>query len=70
MTIGAGKYDDICTMVRSTTDAEMVLLIIARGNRGEGFSVQCTDPQLLADLPGVLRSVADQIEADTLKHMS
>lgn len=49
-----GKYDDLCTMVREATQAEGVVLMIVRGNRGSGFSVQAT--------PDVIHSLPDAIE--------
>jgi len=62
MPIGPGKYDDICTAARIAANAQAVVLIIAGGNQGAGFSVQAYDPGMLRGLPAVLRDVADEIE--------
>lgn len=61
--IGPGKYDDVATKVRESTGAHGVILIIVGGNEGEGFCVQATLEVTLM-LPVMLRTVADQIEAD------
>lgn len=64
MNAGPGKYDELCTYVRNVTNAHGVVVIIAGGERGSGFSVQSTHPQFQFTLPQILRHVADQIEAD------
>lgn len=64
--IGPGKYDDIVTRVRAETEAEGVILIVIRGNRGEGFSAQML-PDYRWQVPFNLRQIADQIEADLKK---
>lgn len=64
-TNGPGKYDAETTIVRVTTGARGVLLMVVGGERGNGFSVQ-GDIQFLTGLPAVLRHMAKQIEADGL----
>jgi len=64
MTIGAGKYDDVCTMVREETQALGVALIVLGGNKGQGFSVQVVDVRIMATLPEILESMARQIRKD------
>ena len=64
MTIGPGKYDDECTLVRERTHAKGVVVIVVGGDKGAGFAVQTTTTQAVMDLPAVLRTMADQIEAD------
>jgi hypothetical protein len=61
--LGPGKYDDLCTEVREKTGAESVILLVFDDNNGSGFSCQMTLPILLR-LPEMLRSMADQIEAE------
>jgi len=39
MTIGEGKYDDLCTIVRERTNARAVLVAVFEGDYGDGFSV-------------------------------
>lgn len=60
---GPGKYDNECEVARELTGAAGVLLIVFNGNRGSGFSATITDPAILQAIPAVLRSVADDIEA-------
>lgn len=64
--IGPGKYDAEATAARKSAEAKGVVLIVAQGNRGSGFSVQAP-LDLILGLPGVLRDLADQIEADQPK---
>ncbi|HKX40910.1 MAG TPA: hypothetical protein VJO99_07115 [Burkholderiaceae bacterium] len=61
--IGPGKYDDVCTQVREQTQAEGVVLIIADGKLGSGFSMQAPI-DLHAALPGVLEGLAERIRTD------
>lgn len=63
--IGPGKYDDLCTKVREEAGGgdTGVILLILRGNKGNGFSCQATLHDTLR-LPNLLREVADQIEKD------
>jgi hypothetical protein len=63
MTIGPGKYDDEATMVQKATNASGVIVIVIGGDKGEGFACQATLGVTHA-LPQMLRSIADQIEAD------
>lgn len=65
-TNGPGKYDYACTLARSVTEAQGVVLMILEGRYGAGFSVQCGDPAMLASLPSLLRKVADDIERSML----
>jgi ribosomal protein S6E (S10) len=70
MAIGAGKYEDLCTMVRKAVgldeDGELsgaVMVIVLGGNRGNGFSMQ-SDLESLVMLPEMLEDVARQIRKD------
>ncbi len=60
---GGGKYDAACTQAREATEAEGVVLIVLHGSHGSGFSVQGS-ARVTHALPRLLRSMADQIEAD------
>jgi hypothetical protein len=63
MPVGPGKYDDLATLVRETTNAQAVVLIIVEGDRGSGFSVQALPPFVDGGtLVKLLRDMADQIE--------
>ena len=62
--IGPGKYDNEATAAREATGAAGVLLIVIGGERGNGFSCQATQFDIVLRLPALLRTVADQIEAD------
>jgi hypothetical protein len=59
--IGPGKYDDSCTSVRETLNADAVILIVLNGTHGNGFSVQAP-LELARQLPEMLRHMADEIE--------
>lgn len=63
--IGPGKYDDEATIVMERTRANGTVVIVIGGNKGEGFSVQGTLPVMLM-LPMMLRTIADQLEADMI----
>jgi len=58
---GPGKYDQLATYVREQAQAEGVVVMVHRGDKGSGFSVQGPLPYLLK-LPELLRLVADAIE--------
>jgi hypothetical protein len=64
MPMGPGKYDPECTLARERTGARAVCLLVLAGRQGSGFSVQCTDREVLHELPELLRSMANQIAAD------
>ena len=66
MPIGPGKYDDACTEARASTGGESVVLIVIDGDRGSGFSIQAP-PSMVFMLPSLLRTVADEIEANLKK---
>lgn len=61
MPLGPGKYDAILTTARERAGAKCALLIIHDGIKGGGFSAQGT-PEFIANLPALLRIVADQME--------
>jgi hypothetical protein len=61
MALGPGKYDDLCTKLRTEAKAAGVLLVVLRGDRGDGFSAQ-GPPEMLLTLAAMLRHVADEIE--------
>lgn len=62
-----GKYDAECVFVRAATGATTAFVIVVGGVRGTGFSMSTTDTRHLPMLAGVLRDVANQIEADHRK---
>ena len=64
MSVGPGRYNEVCTLVRKRTRARAVVLLILDGDRGQGFEVQTADPLLLKGLPALLRNMAEAIEAD------
>jgi hypothetical protein len=53
-------------MVQKATNAAGVVLIVIDGDKGQGFSVQATLAVTMA-LPTILRTVADQLDADIEK---
>jgi hypothetical protein len=60
MADGPGKYDDLCTHVRTTTKAAAAIVIVVNGTHGTGFSVQAP-PGIVEILPTILRDMADEI---------
>lgn len=68
MTLGPGRYDDICTEIRERVHAKGgIVLIVMGGYRGPGFSAQL-DLLTTISMPRILREVAQQIE-DDLPHL-
>lgn len=67
--IGQGKYDDICTEIRTRLEADGVILIVANGKEGSGMSCQLV-PEVAVQTPGVLRLAADILEKDVKKFQS
>jgi hypothetical protein len=63
MAFGPGKYDDLCTHIRTLTQARGVLLIVIDGGRGSGFGCQAT-ADITLRLPELLEDVAAQIRQD------
>ena len=61
--IGPGKYDDLATYVREKAKAVGAIVIVFQGKHGHGFSCQLP-PSAVADVPSVLRQVANEIEQD------
>lgn len=64
---GAGKYDALATYVRTTAEAEGAIVIVIRGNRGSGFSVQAQGGLGAAALARILQLVASELEAECRK---
>jgi hypothetical protein len=65
-TNGPGKYDDIATLARKATEADAIVLIVANGLLGNGFSVQTIRPELIKTLPDMLEAMAKIIRKDLL----
>lgn len=63
MPLGPGKYDELCTHAREMAKAEGLAVIVLKGSAGSGFSVQGPLAMTL-DLPRMLRTIADEIEAN------
>jgi len=63
MALGAGKYDEALTVARKLCGSTAAALIVIEGESGRGFACQM-DMASMMKLPEVLRSMADQIEAD------
>lgn len=65
--IGPGKYDKDTENIIQRDGAQAVIIIVAGGVRGCGFSASFT-PEFVGDgmqnMASVLRTVADQIEED------
>lgn len=67
MPVGPGKYDELCTYVREQAEASLVVVIIAGGNKGQGFCVQAINPTLGGPqaIASLLRATADAIEKES-----
>lgn len=63
--IGAGKYDEECTIVREKTNASGVILLVMNGDRGAGFSCQ-GDLGSMAVMADLLENVAKQMRMDVM----
>jgi hypothetical protein len=67
MTLGPGKYDDLCTYVSEQVGIGEhgggVIVIVLGGNKGNGFSCQA-DLRTTMLLPDMLEEMARQIRAD------
>lgn len=61
MPMGPGKYDDLCTYVRLAAKADSAIVMVFRGEHGDGFSVQATG-DVVVRLPKILRDTAQMIE--------
>jgi hypothetical protein len=68
-----GKYGPEATAVRLVTSAQLVMLLVVGGNRGDGFSVQTLarseteNASALKQAAAQLRLVADAMEANARK---
>lgn len=65
--LGGGKYEAETADVLEKCEAAGVILLVFEGKHGTGFSV-AAPPQVCMNLPRILRSVADSIEA-SVKHV-
>ena len=61
-----GKYGEVCKMVRETTEAEGVVLMVFNGKSGAGFEVQ-VPAGILFQLPDILEFMAKGIRKDLKK---
>lgn len=64
MPIGPGLYDDLCVRALLETNASATIVLILGGDKGTGFSINMRDARVAFELPALLRSMADGIEAD------
>jgi altronate dehydratase len=63
---GEGRYDDLVADARAKAKAQGALLIILGGSQGSGFSAM-VPPLAMAQIPAVLRQMADEIERDAAR---
>ena len=63
MAVGPGKYDALTSIVRKRAAAKGAIVMVIDGRHGSGFSVQATT-EVTAQLPRLLRVIADRIEQD------
>lgn len=58
-----GRYDEQCERVSRETEAELVILLVAGGNKGgPGFSVSSKRYLSGVDVAAILREFADMID--------
>jgi len=64
--LGGGKYDPELCEVMASSRAEVVVLIVIGGNRGNGFAMALAEAMRLSnvvpEVPAILRAIADSIE--------
>ena len=63
MSLGPGRYDDLCTLVRERAGAAGAIVVVIGGTNGSGFSCQM-DLATTAQLPNILETIARQIRED------
>ena len=63
MAIGPGKYGARAEAILRDVGGELCLVIVLNGRDGPSFDVACSNPVLLGIVPGILRTVADDIAA-------
>jgi hypothetical protein len=62
---GPGKFDTECEELLIEHDADAAMVIVCGGKRGSGFSMSMKpNPNMIPALIVVLRSAANQLEAD------
>lgn len=64
MAEGGGKYGEICDEVLERLNAGAVLMAVADGEHGTGFTLSTTDAGYLFSLPEVLEEMAEKIRED------
>lgn len=62
MPVGPGKYDKECEEILLRDHADVVLVIVIGGKRGDGFSLSGVNPFVIPNIAAILRHVADSIE--------
>lgn len=63
MALGPGKYDDLCTYVRTKAKADGALVVIINGELGGGFSAQLSLLDTIK-MAATLREIADKIDSE------
>lgn len=61
MPLGPGKYGAQAAAFLEKHGGTMAV-IIQNGSKGWGFDVATTDPELLRELPTILRGMADEVD--------
>lgn len=64
MATGPGKYHLEAEGIVLKYHAAGVVLIVIGGSKDSGFEVAMRDPDVIKDLPDLLRTMADQIQTD------
>lgn len=64
MPLGGGKFDPYATLILGAEGAAGVVVIVAGGTKGGGFSISSTSLDFPKQLPRILRETATKIEQD------
>lgn len=64
MPIGEGKYNLLCSMVLTMTDADAAVVIIANGVAGSGFAMQATPEFKHEEMIYALERVIEEMKAE------
>jgi hypothetical protein len=62
MPFGPGKYGANAEALLKHIDADMVIIIVVGGPKGESFDIATRRPELLESIPRVIRGTAKEIE--------
>ena len=65
--LGSSRYDEIVTILRTSLQAEAVLLIVINGIRGSGSGCQQME-HIAPMMPDMLEAMAKEMREDNERH--